>query len=175
MWAALIAIADQGHALGGRGTLDGASQTLPALYSARMTGDFHDITQGFNGYYAGPGYDLVTGRGSPMAFNIVRDLVQVTPSTSYALSASTRSGGVQVVPDVAAPTRSSPSVVAAAAPGRLLGAASPELTSLAIAPWVLDQPAAFQIPGGLHGKQQHEAVDLALERALSDLDPVAFA
>jgi hypothetical protein len=45
-----------------------------------MDGDFHDITIGFNGYYAGPGYDLVTGRGSPIAFNVVRDLMQVSGS-----------------------------------------------------------------------------------------------
>ena len=32
-WAALVAIADQGRALGGQATLDGASQTLPMLYS----------------------------------------------------------------------------------------------------------------------------------------------
>ena len=30
-------------------------------------GDFHDITSGYNGYSAGPGYDLVTGLGSPRA------------------------------------------------------------------------------------------------------------
>ena len=30
-------------------------------------GDFHDITQGNNGYPAGPGYDLVTGLGTPKA------------------------------------------------------------------------------------------------------------
>ena len=32
-WAALVAIANQGRALAGQGTLDGTSQTLPALYS----------------------------------------------------------------------------------------------------------------------------------------------
>jgi hypothetical protein len=75
-WAALIAIADQGRALNGLGTLDGPSQTLPAIYSLPST-DFHDITQGSNasGLQAGPGYDLVTGRGSPIADRVVADLV----------------------------------------------------------------------------------------------------
>ena len=33
-WAAIIAIADQGRAVAGLGSLDGATQTLPALYAA---------------------------------------------------------------------------------------------------------------------------------------------
>ena len=32
-----------------------------------LAGAFHDITSGNNGYPAGPGYDLVTGIGSPVA------------------------------------------------------------------------------------------------------------
>lgn len=74
-WAALIAIADQGRALQGKGSLDGGSQTLPALYQLPK-GDFHDVTSGGNGSYsAGPGYDLVTGRGSPIANLVVAGLV----------------------------------------------------------------------------------------------------
>jgi subtilase family serine protease len=74
-WAALVAIADQGRALAGLGSLDGFTQTLPDLYQL-PAGDFHDITSGSNGgYQAGPGYDLVTGRGSPVANLVVRDLV----------------------------------------------------------------------------------------------------
>src|SRR5205807_737888 len=65
-WAALIAIADQGRALAGLGSLDGFTQTLPKLYQLPAA-DFHDITSGSNGFAAGPGYDLVTGRGSPVA------------------------------------------------------------------------------------------------------------
>jgi hypothetical protein len=73
-WAALIAIADQGRVALGRTTLDGGTQTLPALYSLPPT-DFHDITTGGNGgYSAGPGYDEVTGLGSPIANLLVPDL-----------------------------------------------------------------------------------------------------
>jgi hypothetical protein len=74
-WAALVAIADQGRALAGAGTLDGATQTLPAIYQM-PGGNFHDITTGGNGAYsAGPGYDLVTGRGAPVADLVVNSLV----------------------------------------------------------------------------------------------------
>jgi hypothetical protein len=55
MWGALIAIADQGRALAGKGSLDGATQTLPMLYSlysapgtsgyASYTSYFNDIVQ----------------------------------------------------------------------------------------------------------------------------------
>ncbi len=67
MFAGLVAIADQGRALQGESSLDGATQTLPTLYSLPES-DFHDITTGGNGTYnATPGYDLVTGRGTPIA------------------------------------------------------------------------------------------------------------
>jgi len=42
-WAGIIAIVDQGRALAGEGSLDGPTQTLPALYAAPST-DFHAIT-----------------------------------------------------------------------------------------------------------------------------------
>jgi Dockerin type I domain len=74
MWAGLIAIADQGRNLAGQTSLDGPTQTLPALYKL-SSNDFHDITSGSNGAYsAGIGYDLVTGLGSPVANNLVPDL-----------------------------------------------------------------------------------------------------
>jgi len=80
-WAGLIAIADQGRFLNGLPTLDGPTQTLPMIYALPST-DFHDITTGtttgqppdYPNYSAGPGYDLVTGRGSPVANLLVEDL-----------------------------------------------------------------------------------------------------
>src|SRR5262249_59293110 len=58
-WAALVALADQGR--GSLGSLDGASQTLPALYklaadSTSYPSDFYDETSGNNGYSARTGY-----------------------------------------------------------------------------------------------------------------------
>jgi subtilase family serine protease len=85
LWAAIAAIANQvaGHPLGFLNT---------ALYklasSATYTRDFHDITQGNNsvqvdgttvpGYNAAPGWDPVTGLGSPDAENLIPDLTAVT-------------------------------------------------------------------------------------------------
>jgi subtilase family serine protease len=77
-WAALIALADQGRIAAGLGALDGPSGTLPKLYSVSAS-DYHDITTGTSTgsphYSAGPGYDLVTGRGTPVANKLVADLV----------------------------------------------------------------------------------------------------
>jgi subtilase family serine protease len=84
-WAALIAIVDQGLALAGESSLDGATETLPMLYSLPSS-DFHDITSGSSTgspkYTAASGYDLVTGRGSPIANLVVADLVGSTTTTA---------------------------------------------------------------------------------------------
>ena len=74
-WAAMIAIANQGRSIAGLPNLDGPTGTLPAIYSLPSS-DFHDITSGSNGTNssAGPGYDLVTGRGSPNAPLVVSGL-----------------------------------------------------------------------------------------------------
>lgn len=90
-WAGLIADADGIRSLAGNGTLDGPSQTLPALYGLPNS-DFNDVTTGSNatssnpGYPAGPGYDLATGLGTPMANTLVPDLAnyQVVPEPSAA-------------------------------------------------------------------------------------------
>lgn len=79
-WAALLALADEGRAAAGKTAL-GFTQTLPAIY--QMTaGNFHDITSGNNGYAAGAGYDLVTGRGSPKAASVINDLVSSVASAA---------------------------------------------------------------------------------------------
>jgi hypothetical protein len=100
-WAALLAIVDQGRALAGRGSLDGPSQTLPALYSLPSS-DFHAVQGpsansvtigglslfGFT-YHGWPflrtsgrkiagstaGADIATGLGSPVGPNLIDDLV----------------------------------------------------------------------------------------------------
>ena len=76
-WAGLIAIANQGRAQAGQATLNSSTdpqQTLTALYSL-PSADFNDITVGYNGgFFARPGYDEVTGIGTPVANNLVPDL-----------------------------------------------------------------------------------------------------
>ena len=79
-WAALIALANSGRA-----TTLGAVN--PALYSLAATGTtppnvntalFNDIISGSNGSdpddFAIPGYDFVTGLGSPVASQLVPTL-----------------------------------------------------------------------------------------------------
>lgn len=87
-WAAIAAIANQmaGHPLG---FLNAALYKLAA--SSTYARDFHDITQGNNsrqvngtpvtGYNTAPGWDAVTGLGSPDAENLVPDLIAATGST----------------------------------------------------------------------------------------------
>jgi hypothetical protein len=76
-WAALVSIADQLRVANGLSTLDGRSQTLPSVYTL-PSADFHDVTSGNNGTYsAAVGYDLVTGRGSPIANLLVPDLAGI--------------------------------------------------------------------------------------------------
>jgi hypothetical protein len=76
-WAGLFAIVNQGRALVGLPSLDGRTQTLPAIYNLPSSA-FLDVTAGLSGLYnhaAQPGYDLVTGRGSPYAQFVTQGLV----------------------------------------------------------------------------------------------------
>ncbi len=97
-WAVLVAIADQGRALQGLPALDGPSQVLPTLYglyaSPSYTTAFHDVTSGGNGYAAGPGYDLVTGLGTPQAGQVIQALINVpaAPANSPAAAPATSDG-----------------------------------------------------------------------------------
>jgi subtilase family serine protease len=82
-WAGLVAIADQGRALSGKTSLNGRTQTLPAVYSIASTkpGTFHDITSGSSTgspvFTAGSGFDLVTGEGSPISDMLEQQLIVV--------------------------------------------------------------------------------------------------
>jgi autotransporter-associated beta strand protein len=81
-WAGVIAIVDQVRVSLGASTLDGATQTLPMLYALPESTDFHDITTGSNSLNsAGPGYDLVTGLGSPVANLLVPALAPYSDLT----------------------------------------------------------------------------------------------
>ncbi len=77
-WAGLVAIADQGLKQRGQPALDTSATLQTALYDSPLA-FFHDITSGFNGDYAGPGYDLVTGIGTPKANLLVPALAGFQP------------------------------------------------------------------------------------------------
>ena len=72
-WAGLIAIANQGRAIANINNLGGADSVQQHLYDLPVSA-FHDITVGFNGFNAAPGYDLVTGLGSPRANLLIPEL-----------------------------------------------------------------------------------------------------
>ena len=90
IWAGLIAIANQGRVSEGGTTLNSSSnptQTLNAIYSLPAT-DFHSITTGNNGAYsAGPGYNEVTGLGSPLTNLVVPDLAAYGMATQLVVTA----------------------------------------------------------------------------------------
>lgn len=70
IFAGLMAMVNQGRALRGVTSLDGATQTLPAIYT--MASLFRDITSGGPPVYpAIPGYDASTGFGTPVATSLV--------------------------------------------------------------------------------------------------------
>jgi hypothetical protein len=84
-WAGIVAIANQGRVLSGKKVLAGSESTLSALYQVPAA-DYHDVTVGNNAQYTlspgtegrfstAPGYDMVTGLGSPVANRLVPDLV----------------------------------------------------------------------------------------------------
>jgi hypothetical protein len=78
-WAGLLALANQGRVEAGAATLGtaGPTEALAALYGLSAA-DYHDVSSGGNGYEAGPGYDLVSGLGSPAADLVIADLVAYT-------------------------------------------------------------------------------------------------
>jgi len=102
-WAGIIALVDQGRALVGKGSLDGPTQTLPALYSL-PTSDFHSVSPDFPfgglsslfGFLFGSGSNganakTATGLGSPDGQPLVADLVAST-TTGGTTSGSGQAG-----------------------------------------------------------------------------------
>lgn len=71
--AGLTAIIDQGRAVFGRSSYS-STDFLNALYHLPQS-DLHDIVTGNNGFAAGPGYDLVTGRGTPIVDRFVSAMI----------------------------------------------------------------------------------------------------
>jgi len=73
LWAGFLAVVSQLNGGMDLGNID------PLIYhvasGSRYDSDFHDITSGSNGAYsAGPGWDAVTGWGTPVADNLAMDL-----------------------------------------------------------------------------------------------------
>jgi hypothetical protein len=82
-WAALVADADQGRMMAGFPSLAGSAM-IGTMLGLPET-DFNDITIGNNGLYnAGIGFDLATGKGSPVAQDIISALVVEPIATNAA-------------------------------------------------------------------------------------------
>jgi hypothetical protein len=112
--AALVAIANQGRALAGKGTLDGAQQTLPAPYSVAGTAAyasvFNDVSVGGNGYSARPDYDLATGLGTPEANQMINFLAGL--ATTSAAGTTVPAAATPVAQPVSKSTTSTPATPA---------------------------------------------------------------
>jgi subtilase family serine protease len=99
LWAGLIAIINQGRSLAGLGSLT-SPQALEKIYSLNAS-NFHDITTGSNGVYsAASGYDLVTGRGSPIANNLVVGMTNMIPIGAVTSVTSATISGWAYDPDL---------------------------------------------------------------------------
>ncbi|HZZ42836.1 MAG TPA: SdrD B-like domain-containing protein, partial [Tepidisphaeraceae bacterium] len=91
LFAALVSIADQGRASLSLSNL--ASSTVLSRIYAITSSDYHDITTGSNNSYsATTGYDLVTGRGSPITNLLIPDLVGGTTITGTVFKDSNGNG-----------------------------------------------------------------------------------
>jgi hypothetical protein len=153
-WAALVAIANQGRSLNtlpplGSSPSQGSQEVLTDLYN--LQGDLTDITTGNNGFAAGPGYDLVTGIGTPQANVLAVDLANA-PTPGGAGPAVAHGPGARpaaALPAQAAPDRGaqrahpasliSEQVPPPPAPGPELPAHAALTTTVALV-----QPAAVQ-------------------------------
>jgi subtilase family serine protease len=81
-WAALFAITNSLRVAAGKADLSATANDVYAAAKAAYATDFHDITSGTNGVCgtlctAAPGYDYVTGLGSPQAAALIPELVSL--------------------------------------------------------------------------------------------------
>jgi len=109
-WAGIIAIVDQGRALAGKGSLDGSTQTLPALYAAPSS-NFNTVAPSSTSSQFGAGFDPFGSGGfwssfSGFGFNSV---FGSSASTTSGATANTSTGlgspnGNSLVSDLVAST-----------------------------------------------------------------------
>lgn len=131
-FAGIVALLNQYLVAKGALSTAGLGNLNPALYALAQnsTGIFHDVTVGTNivpckagstgctngyfGFTAGPGYDLVTGLGSVDAYNLVTKWtalpagVGTTLSLSSSASSIASTGSVQLTATVAAVSGTTP-------------------------------------------------------------------
>jgi len=110
LWAGFTALANQ-QAVANSAPLAGFLN--PAVYAigsgSGYSSDFHDVVSGNNdGFIAAPGFDLVTGWGSPSGQSLINQLAKATSPATFSISAAQTavsvtqgangSVGIEVVP-----------------------------------------------------------------------------
>lgn len=89
LWAGFLALANQQATASGKPAVGFLNPTIYAIgKGSSYQNDLHDITQGSNGFNALPGYDLVTGWGSPTGQNLINDLTRMSDTAGFGLSSS---------------------------------------------------------------------------------------
>ena len=90
-WAGIIAIADQGRAVEGLGSLNGPTQTLPTLY-ALPSSDFHQVSSFTRRgrLSAAATANTATGRGTPVGPSLIYGLVTTERNAPLTASASAK-------------------------------------------------------------------------------------
>jgi hypothetical protein len=88
VWAAIFAIVDQGRAIDGEGSLDGATQALPTLYTLSAN-DFNAVARLVRAKASATATaNTETGRGSPDGPYLIPGLVNSTIAVPLATSFS---------------------------------------------------------------------------------------
>ena len=91
MWAGYLALVNQQAAANGAPPVGFIN---PAIYTQNITaanyaGNFHDVASGTSGSFSAvPGYDLVTGWGSPNGGGLINALTKTASAPGFSLSAS---------------------------------------------------------------------------------------
>ena len=78
LWAGMVAVVNQFLLAEGGRKLGDLNPVLYRIADGARLPAFHDITRGANAVaVAGPGYDLVTGLGTPDADNLAHDVLDL--------------------------------------------------------------------------------------------------
>jgi subtilase family serine protease len=93
LWTAFTALANQQAAANSKPALGFMNPTLYAIgnNAANYAAAIHDITSGYTGFSALPGYDLTTGWGSPAGQTLINDLSALPSTPSFTLAATAAS------------------------------------------------------------------------------------
>ncbi|HTW64055.1 MAG TPA: protease pro-enzyme activation domain-containing protein [Bryobacteraceae bacterium] len=93
LWAGFLALANQQSTDNGKPRVGFLNPTIYGIGGgSSFSGDLHDITSGSNnGFSALPGYDLVTGWGTPQGQSLIDSLTAASGQPSFGLTASSGS------------------------------------------------------------------------------------